>query len=106
MSITLIGLSMEFSPVLLPNLRFDDGTNIGMPEGEAIAPNCLARHRIFVRLVDERQKCLVVSFMLGFTAILVRLVRISIKDEIDRPPIVVPPTVLVQRPPEAWGEGR
>ena len=24
----------------------------------------------------------------------------------DRPPIVVPPTVLVQRPPEAWGEGR
>ena len=23
----------------------------------------------------------------------------------DRPPIVVPPTVLVQRPPEAWGEG-
>ena len=25
---------------------------------------------------------------------------------IDRPPIVVPPTVLVQRPPEAWGEGR
>ena len=26
--------------------------------------------------------------------------------EDDRPPIVVPPTVLVQRPPEAWGEGR
>ena len=25
---------------------------------------------------------------------------------LDRPPIVVPPTVLVQRPPEAWGEGR
>ena len=25
---------------------------------------------------------------------------------IDRPPIVVPPTVLVQPPPEAWGEGR
>ena len=25
---------------------------------------------------------------------------------VDRPPIVVPPTVLVQRPPEAWGEGR
>ena len=25
---------------------------------------------------------------------------------IDLPPIVVPPTVLVQRPPEAWGEGR
>ena len=24
----------------------------------------------------------------------------------DRPPIVVPPTVLVQPPPEAWGEGR
>ena len=24
----------------------------------------------------------------------------------DRPPIVVAPTVLVQRPPEAWGEGR
>ena len=24
----------------------------------------------------------------------------------DLPPIVVPPTVLVQRPPEAWGEGR
>ena len=24
---------------------------------------------------------------------------------VDRPPIVVPPTVLVQRPPEAWGEG-
>ena len=24
----------------------------------------------------------------------------------DRPPIVVPPTVLVQRPAEAWGEGR
>ena len=24
----------------------------------------------------------------------------------DRPPIVVPPTVLVQRAPEAWGEGR
>ena len=24
----------------------------------------------------------------------------------DRPPIVVPPTVLVQGPPEAWGEGR
>ena len=24
----------------------------------------------------------------------------------DRPPIVVPTTVLVQRPPEAWGEGR
>ena len=23
----------------------------------------------------------------------------------DRPPIVVPTTVLVQRPPEAWGEG-
>ena len=27
-------------------------------------------------------------------------------DPTDRPPIVVPPTVLVQRPPEAWGEGR
>ena len=27
-------------------------------------------------------------------------------DFTDRPPIVVPPTVLVQRPPEAWGEGR
>ena len=27
-------------------------------------------------------------------------------DEGDRPPIVVPPTVLVQPPPEAWGEGR
>ena len=27
-------------------------------------------------------------------------------EDIDRPPIVVPPTVLVQRPPEAWGEGR
>ena len=26
--------------------------------------------------------------------------------EPDRPPIVVPPTVLVQPPPEAWGEGR
>ena len=26
--------------------------------------------------------------------------------EHDRPPIVVPPTVLVQPPPEAWGEGR
>ena len=26
--------------------------------------------------------------------------------DFDRPPIVVPPTVLVQRPPEAWGEGR
>ena len=26
--------------------------------------------------------------------------------ECDRPPIVVAPTVLVQRPPEAWGEGR
>ena len=25
---------------------------------------------------------------------------------VDRPPIVVPPTVLVQRLPEAWGEGR
>ena len=25
---------------------------------------------------------------------------------IDLPPIVVPTTVLVQRPPEAWGEGR
>ena len=25
---------------------------------------------------------------------------------LDRPPIVVPPTVLVQRPAEAWGEGR
>ena len=25
---------------------------------------------------------------------------------VDRPPIVVPPTVLVQGPPEAWGEGR
>ena len=25
---------------------------------------------------------------------------------VDRPPIVVAPTVLVQRPPEAWGEGR
>ena len=24
----------------------------------------------------------------------------------DRPPIVVPPTVLVQPSPEAWGEGR
>ena len=24
----------------------------------------------------------------------------------DLPPIVVPPTVLVQRPPEAWGESR
>ena len=24
----------------------------------------------------------------------------------DRPPIMVPTTVLVQRPPEAWGEGR
>ena len=28
------------------------------------------------------------------------------RGETDRPPIVVPPTVLVQRPPEAWGEGR
>ena len=28
------------------------------------------------------------------------------EDGADRPPIVVPPTVLVQRPPEAWGEGR
>ena len=26
--------------------------------------------------------------------------------DVDRPPIVVPPTVLVQPPPEAWGEGR
>ena len=30
----------------------------------------------------------------------------STHGEPDRPPIVVPPTVLVQRPPEAWGEGR
>ena len=27
------------------------------------------------------------------------------QDDRDRPP-VVPPTVLVQGPPEAWGEGR
>ena len=27
-------------------------------------------------------------------------------ERLDRPPIVVPPTVLVQRLPEAWGEGR
>ena len=29
-----------------------------------------------------------------------------VADRPDRPPIVVPPTVLVQPPPEAWGEGR
>ena len=33
-------------------------------------------------------------------------VRATTGEEGDRPPIVVPPTVLVQRPPEAWGEGR
>ena len=31
---------------------------------------------------------------------------VTVTDQTDRPPIVVPPTVLVQRPPEAWGEGR
>ena len=34
-----------------------------------------------------------------------RLVTVSLNGA-DLPPIVVPPTVLVQRPPEAWGEGR
>ena len=33
-------------------------------------------------------------------------VALGFRGELDRPPIVVPPTVLVQRPPEAWGEGR
>ena len=35
MSVTLIGLGTKLSSVLLPNLRFDDGTNIGTPDGEA-----------------------------------------------------------------------
>ena len=34
-----------------------------------------------------------------------RAVNLALGDS-DRPPIVVPPTVLVQPPPEAWGEGR
>ena len=35
-----------------------------------------------------------------------RSARRLLDSDLDRPPIVVPPTVLVQRPPEAWGEGR
>ena len=38
--------------------------------------------------------------------LLTALDRKTISGAPDRPPIVVPPTVLVQRPPEAWGEGR
>ena len=36
----------------------------------------------------------------------VKLRAVFLECNRDRPPIVVPPTVLVQRPPEAWGEGR
>ena len=37
---------------------------------------------------------------------MIKSIRSLCHDHCDRPPIVVPPTVLVQPPPEAWGEGR
>ena len=42
----------------------------------------------------------------SFRSLSVRPSALWVESDSDRPPIVVPPTVLVQRPPEAWGEGR
>ena len=56
--------------------------------------------------VEDQTLVAAVSDMTRETAVR-GLVESSVPDlQSDRPPIVVPPTVLVQPSPEAWGEGR
>ncbi len=61
-----------------------------------------ARARLRGRIESRMRDLLPETWPLASALILARKEAL----DPDRPPIVVPPTVLVQGPPEAWGEGR